>query len=73
MQEPVTGAVLVMHCLAADFNAATQTCAAPFWSVASSFPPPMDVTESLLICAAIGSLWGLGHMIRQSRRAAASG
>lgn len=65
--------VMVMHCLAQDFNAATQTCAAPFWSVASSFPPPMDVPEALAISCAIGSLWGLGHMIRQSRRAAASG
>lgn len=65
--------VLVMHCLAADFDAATQTCAAPFWSVASSFPPPMSIEDALLISAAIGGLWGLGHMIRQSRRAAASG
>lgn len=64
---------LVMHCLAADFNAATQTCAAPFWSVASSFPPPMSIEDALQISTGIAALWGLGHMIRQSRRAAASG
>ncbi|MBV2210285.1 MAG: hypothetical protein KUL77_12075 [Thermomonas sp.] len=64
---------LVMHCLASDFDAVTNACAAPFWSVASSFPPPMSIEDSLLISSAIGVLWGIGHMIRQSRRAAASG
>lgn len=65
--------VLVMQCLAQDFDAMTQTCSAPFWSVASSFPPPMSIEDALLISAGIGTLWGIGHMIRQSRRAAASG
>lgn len=65
--------VLVMHCLASDFDAATQTCAHPFWSVASSFPPPMSIEDALIISSAIGALWGIGHMIRQARRAAASG
>ncbi len=65
--------VLVMQCLAQNFDAMTQTCAAPFWSVAPSFPPPMSIEDALLISCGIGTLWGIGHMIRQSRRAAASG
>lgn len=66
-------AILVLHCKASDFDAATGTCVAPFFGPASSFPPPMDVAEGLLISAAIASAWAVGHLIRQSRRAAVSG
>lgn len=61
--------VLVLHCKASDYDASTGVCAAPFYGPASSFPPPLDVTEALLISAAIASCWGVGFMIRQARRA----
>jgi hypothetical protein len=65
--------VLVAHCAIENFDAVTQTCTAVFWSVSPSFPPPMSIADALKISGAIGACWGIGHMIRQSRRAAASG
>ena len=65
--------VLVLHCKASDYDASTGQCAYPFYGPVSNFPPPMDIGESILICAAIGSLWGLGYMIKLSARAARSG
>ncbi|MCF7220397.1 hypothetical protein [Marilutibacter chinensis] len=66
-------AYLVLHCKASDFDAATGECVSPFYGPASTFPPPMDVGEALLIFAAIGSCWGIGYMIKLSGRAARSG
>ncbi|WDK68838.1 hypothetical protein [Xanthomonas campestris] len=63
-------AVFVLHCKEADYDASTGQCAAPFYGPASSFPPPLDVTEGLLISVAIAGMWGVGFMIRQARRAA---
>jgi len=60
--------VLVAHCKAADFDAATQTCVAVFWGPASSFPPPLDVAEGLAISVLIAGCWAIGFMIRQGRR-----
>lgn len=63
-------AVFVLSCKEADYDASTGQCAAPFFAPASSFPPPLDVTEGLLISAAIAGCWGVGFMIRQARRVA---
>ncbi|WP_312704147.1 hypothetical protein [Stenotrophomonas lactitubi] len=60
--------VLVLHCKASDFDAATGQCASPFYGPAPMLLPPIDVTEALLISCAIASMWGLGFMIRQARR-----
>lgn len=65
--------ILVLHCKASDFDAATGQCAAPFYGPASNFPPPMDVGESLVIAGAIGTCWAIGFMIKQARMAARSG
>lgn len=66
-------AILVAYCKASDYDATTGTCVAPFFGPASSFPPPIDVVEGLLLTSVIGGAWGIGFMIRQARRAATSG
>lgn len=62
--------VLVLHCKASDYDASTGVCAYPFYGPASSFPPPLDAQDGLLISAAIAGCWGVGYMIRQARRVA---
>ncbi|TDB26197.1 hypothetical protein ATCM_00050 [Stenotrophomonas sp. ATCM1_4] len=62
--------VLVAHCKASDFDAATQTCAAVFWGPTQSFPPPMSVGEGISLSAVIAGAWAIGYMIRSARRAA---
>lgn len=61
--------LLVLHCYRTDFDATTGQCTAPFYAPRPEFPPPLDVGESLLIAAAIGSAWGVGAMIKAARRA----
>lgn len=61
-------AVYVLHCKEADYNAATQQCAAPFFAPSSSFPPPLDAGEGLAVSAIIVGCWAIGFMIRQGRR-----
>lgn len=60
--------VFVQSCKEVDYDAVTGQCAAPFFAPSSSFPPPLDVAEGLLISAAIAGCWGVGFMIRQARR-----
>lgn len=60
--------VLVLHCKASDYDASTGECVHPFYGPASSFPPPLDVAEGLLISAAIVGCWSVGFMVRQARR-----
>lgn len=62
--------VLVLHCKASDYDAATGVCAHPFYGPAFSFLPPLDVTEGLLLSAAIAGAWSVGFMVRQARRVA---
>ena len=37
---------LVQACLEADFNAATQTCAAPFWTYAPTSIPVLTIADA---------------------------
>ncbi|MDV0438274.1 hypothetical protein [Xanthomonas sacchari] len=60
--------VLVLNCKVSDFDASTGQCAHPFYSVASSFPPPLDAGEGLGISAVIVGAWAIGFMVRQGRR-----
>ncbi len=61
--------VLVLNCKASDFDASTGQCAHPFYGPAPMFLPPIDATEGLLLSCAIGTLWGVGHMIKMARKA----
>jgi hypothetical protein len=51
-------------CNAADFDAATQTCAAPYWAVAYGGLPPLSVEDALLIAGATWALWAVAWLIR---------
>lgn len=62
--------ILVLHCKASDFDASTGQCAYPFYGPSPMLLPPIDVQEGLLISVAIAGCWGVGYMIRQSRRVA---
>jgi len=60
--------VLTLYCKASDFDAAAGVCTHPFYGPAPMLLPPIDVQEGLLLSAAIAGMWGIGFMIRQSRR-----
>ncbi|ABS31640.1 TPA: hypothetical protein UN285_000008 [Stenotrophomonas maltophilia] len=60
--------VLVLHCKASDFDAATGQCAHPFYGPAPILLPPISVADSLVISCSIAGMWGVGFMIRQARR-----
>ncbi|MFC4729260.1 hypothetical protein [Coralloluteibacterium thermophilus] len=64
--------VLVPYCRVADFDAATGTCAAPFWGPHQGVLPPLTMVDASLIAAGIISLWAIGFIIRQARRAGQS-
>lgn len=61
---------LVQYCKAADYNAATGECVAPFYGPASSFPPALDVVEGIQVSAVIIGAWAIGFYIKQARRTA---
>lgn len=55
---------LQQFCNAADFDAVTQTCAAPYWAVAYGGFPPLSVGDALLIASATWALWALAWTVR---------
>lgn len=61
--------VLVQFCTADDFDTATQTCAAPFWGPYSTVIPPLPMEDAWPIAASIAMLWGIGFVIKRSRKA----
>ncbi len=56
--------ILQQFCSAADFDAATQTCAAPYWAVAYGGVPPLSIADASLIAAATLGLWALAWLLR---------
>lgn len=56
--------VMQQFCNAADFDAVTQTCAAPYWAVAYGGLPPLSVEAALAIGSATWALWALAWILR---------
>lgn len=54
----------VMHCAEADFDALTQTCAQPQWSLDTGGFPPLPVSDALEIGAATLLLWATAYGVR---------
>lgn len=64
------GLVLVQACKEADFDAATQACAHPFWTVYNPSPfPPLTLDEAALIGVAIIAAWAVGAGFKALYRA----
>lgn len=61
MSDTVT---LQQFCAAANFDAATQTCSAPYWAVAYGGVPPLSVEDALLIGGATWGLWAVAWIMR---------
>lgn len=61
--------VLVQACRDADFDAATQTCAAPVWVVQNGGLPELSIAEAEQIAVAIATLWAVAFAVRLVRRA----
>lgn len=61
-------ALLSIYCKAADFDAVTGQCAAPFYGPASTGLPPLSMDDAWPIAAGIAMLWGVGFVIRSMRR-----
>lgn len=62
-------AVLVQACMEADFDAATQTCTAPFWIPQPSVVPALTVAEAQQIGTAIAFLLAVAWVFRRVRKA----
>jgi hypothetical protein len=66
----VSGVVLVQACFAADYDAATQTCASPTWVAYQPSPfPSLTAAEGAQIGAAIVGAWAVGAGLRAIFRA----
>ncbi|MET4727144.1 hypothetical protein ABIE09_000938 [Lysobacter enzymogenes] len=50
--------ILVQYCKAADYNASTGECLAPFYGPKPSFPPVLDAAEGFAISVTIIGSWG---------------
>lgn len=62
--------VLTQVCNVADFNAAEQTCSAPYWAVINTgLLPPLSPGEAFQIAAAVWGLWALAWLLRPIVRA----
>jgi hypothetical protein len=60
--------VLVQSCLVADFDAATGTCSAPFYSLPEGMVPTLSMADGQEIGMAIALLWGAAFGIRMMKR-----
>lgn len=60
----MSGSTLFLACSADDFDASTQTCAAPFYTYPPSFLPYMSLADGLLIGGSIVGVWALGAVFR---------
>jgi hypothetical protein len=56
--------VMVLACKTVDFDAATQTCAQPFYTYPPSAFPELTAEEGMEIAAAIVGVWTLGLVAR---------
>lgn len=62
-------AALVLHCDSSDYDASTQTCAAPYYAEVQTSFPQLSFEEGVLLAGAIGSVWTLGLIARVLIRA----
>ncbi|MCC8363257.1 hypothetical protein LK996_09235 [Lysobacter sp. A6] len=65
--------VLVYACKTEDFDASTQTCAAPFWTYPPSAFPELTVEEGFQLACAIVGVWTIGLIARLTIRAGQPG
>jgi hypothetical protein len=63
-----TEPLLVLTCKASDFNATTQTCAAPFYSQQAEALPSMSIDDAQQIGMAIALLWAVAWGIRALKK-----
>lgn len=59
----------VQSCADADFNASTQTCAAPIWTPETSALPTMTISDAQQIGMAAALLWATAWGIRRCAKA----
>lgn len=65
-EQPAT--LLVQYCKAADFNATTGQCLAPFYGPTPTAIPRLSVADGLQLTTAIGLCWAIGFVIKRARR-----
>lgn len=58
------GPSMFLACRAEDFDTATGTCAAPFYTYPPSFLPYLSFEDGLLIGGAIIGVWSIGAVFR---------
>jgi len=61
-------AVLVQACMEADFDAATQTCTAPYWIPQPTVLPALSVADAQQIGLAIAFLLACAWVIRRVKK-----
>lgn len=60
--------VLTLYCRAADYDAATATCLAPFYGPAPHLLPPLSAAEGFQLAVVIVGAWAIGFYIKAGRR-----
>ena len=60
---------LVLHCNEADFDAATQTCAAPYYSYPETPVPTLSIADAQAIGMEIALLFAIAWTFRVLRKA----
>ena len=61
-------AVLVQACMEADFDAATQTCTAPYWIPQPTVLPALSIEDAQQIGMAIALLLAVAWVFRRVAR-----
>lgn len=61
-------APLVQHCLPQDFDAALQTCAAPYWSAVGSAFPVLSVADAVDLGWTFAWLYAIAWGFRMIRK-----
>lgn len=65
----MSGVVLVQSCLESDYDAATQTCAAPMWNPQESAYPTLSIADAQEIGMSIALLLAIAWGLRTMRKA----
>lgn len=69
----MTPTLYTVYCDAADFDAATMTCAAPFYGpVPGGLLPKLSASEGFALAVVIVGAWAVGFYIKSARRAASN-
>lgn len=60
--------MLVQRCRESDYDTASQSCAAPFWSPDTGGLPSLSVSDAFTVGGSILALWAVAFGVRAVAR-----